>query len=190
MRLWSTRRGRVVFASTVVAAGVVVAGGLAVASPSAPSNTYTGCLVHGILVNVAVGQAPKNQCPTGATQVQWNKTGPRGPRGEQGPPGTVDLQVTMRHVTRTVTVPPLEDTLPGDPTADAVALCLSGEVVLSGGVTGYGPDIIPLKMIRSGPVGGDPTSGWGVTWVNPTAEPVTATVRMTATCAPGSMAIG
>ncbi len=123
-------------------------------------------------------------CLSSETAVTWSE---RGPRGLQGPAGPSDLTVVTREVSRTITVAPMSTVLPaGDPAVGIPALCETGEVAISGGITGYGPDLFGLTTVTSGPTGDSTRSGWMVQFVNPGKENVTATLRMSVLCVPGT----
>jgi hypothetical protein len=77
----------VVAVCVLAVAGAALAGASTATPSSSASNQYTGCLVGGILVNVAIGTSPTFPCPRSTTQITWNQQGPAGPPGPAGAPG-------------------------------------------------------------------------------------------------------
>ena len=78
---------RVLAVGALAAVAVVVAASFGYAAATADNQTYTGCLQSGDLTKVAIGSAPTKACPTNATQISWNQTGPPGLDGQDGAPG-------------------------------------------------------------------------------------------------------
>jgi len=61
-------------------AGGAFAGATVTATPSIPSNQYSGCVEGGLLFGVTIGTLPHG-CPRFSTEITWNQTGPQGPSG-------------------------------------------------------------------------------------------------------------
>lgn len=154
-----------------------MAGGIAVTS-AATAGSGSESTIHACAHKVTGNLRLANTCRRTETPVSWSIQGPA------GPPGPAELQVTLREFTRTFTVQPVSD---GQGPNGVYAGCKQGETVLSGGLTAYGADLLPLQPFTSGPSFDGNRSGWIVEWINPTDEAVTATVTMTALCTAGSM---
>jgi hypothetical protein len=77
-----------VFAAGAIAAvAIVVTAGYGYAAITATDQSYTGCLLGGIIVSVAKGSAPLKPCSTHAEQISWSQTGPPGTSGTNGTNG-------------------------------------------------------------------------------------------------------
>ena len=78
------RRMFAALATMILALGAI---GVTLAHATTPNQTYTGCLKIGLVFNVAIGTNPALPCPSGATKISWNQTGPVGTNGTNGTNG-------------------------------------------------------------------------------------------------------
>ena len=122
--LGATLRGRRTLALSVTALAAVVAAGTTYATTGGLSGIPDGGGVFHACVNNTSGEiklvTATTSCPTGASPVSWNQTGPRGAQGPAGPSGA-ETTYTYR----------FGGIVPG--TAVARAFCLPGEKVTGGG---------------------------------------------------------
>ena len=159
--------------------GIGLALGVGGLAAQAAAHSGTWAVIHAC-ANKTTGQLRlADQCRTSEKSVSWNKRGPAGP---QGPAGPSSLAVTMREVSRTVTVP-------AGGTVGVESVCNSGEAAISGGVTAWTPSLTSLDNVPTGPDFDGVHSGWGVTLINHTGHPVTATLSVSALCVPGSTTV-
>jgi hypothetical protein len=168
-----------------IAAGLGLGLGVAgVVTATATSQTSTSTTITACAHKKSGDLRLANKCRPGEKPVSWNTAGPAGPRGHAGPSA---LQVKLREVTRTFTVQPVKS---GAGPEGVAATCKAGETVLSGGLTQYGSDLVPLRFFTSGPFFDGQRSGWTINWINPTDKAVTAEVTMSALCTAGKLAAG
>ncbi len=168
------RRGRIALA-VGLASTVAVIGGVTV---SATAETDADATISACAKQTNGGLRLADECRRSEVPVSWNVEGPA------GPPGPADLTVMLRERRQTFTVQPVSS---GQGPGGASSFCQPGEVAISGGMTTFGADLFPLEYFASGPAGTG--TGWYVDWINPTDEPVTASVTIGTVCVPGSVTV-
>jgi hypothetical protein len=92
MKRLVARRRRVFALAAVAAAAIGVAAGYGYTAITATNQAYTGCLLNGSILNVAIGNAPSKACQNNAVQISWSQTGPTGVTGSTGPTGATGPQ--------------------------------------------------------------------------------------------------
>ena len=164
-----TRHSQLVLVVVVLAG--LLAGGAAIAD--SPDREISAC-VHDRTGAVRIAEGP---CRRVETPLTWSQIGPEGPRGPAGPQS---LDIVIRRASGTYTLPP------GNPDGSQgpYVPCAEGEVAISGGVIGFGPNEARAELVGFGPPGSG--NGWSFGWLNPGDEPITINPTVIALCVPGT----
>jgi hypothetical protein len=98
----STRISRLTLAAgmgAMMVLGGATYGVIQMAGAAGSITTYYACLKGGKLTEVGTSSPT---CPTGATVISWNSTGPKGPKGPRGPSNSFYATGTTIHIQSTL----------------------------------------------------------------------------------------